>query len=676
MLKIAKGIWPTMVTPFTETNKIDDHALALQIEWYISHGCDGLFAVCQSSEMFYLSQAERTYLAQRCVELAAGRIPVIASGHVSDSRNEQISEIRAIWATGVSAVVLVSNRLAEEHENDDVWIENAEAILDALPQATFGMYECPYPYKRLISEKTLKWMTKTGRFSFIKDTCCNTPLIKQRLKIIKACTPQGEEPMGLYNANTMTLLESLQAGADGFCGVMGNLHPELYQWLFQHYQTEPVKARELQAALTLLSSLEGQAYPICAKKHLQLAGIPMTLETRAISADTFAYAQAETLRQAQQLEGLLKRLYINGKAYAPRWHSQVPSTLTWRKDAVYPPVHNKIVGIRKSIIHYADETYQFLHDTMIVCFKNRLLCAWYNCTENEIVGDTVIRGRWSADNGVTWGEPEIIAQAKKQSGFHMVPAAFAQVDDELYAFITEMSSHDRPVGFYTYRYEGEKWVQIARSPQPVLFNTQPLQLATGLLISAGRMSDKPGKPPYIPCVMFSSAQAPNQWKVRPLPGPWQYCCYPLLFPETTLMTAGDHLTAITRNDGGCAQVFESFDGGTNWSDPHDAELPIAASKMCGGMLHNGHQYLIYNEQTTPPGRERLVIALRKDSTSAFDRVFTIFDGMDRELEAGPMWHYPCAVEYKEALYITCTASRANDIRRHAALAVIPVCSLM
>lgn len=119
--------------------------------------------------------------------------------------------------------------------------------------------------------------------------------------------------MGLYNANTMTLLESLQDGADGFCGVMGNLHPDLYQWLFRNFRKETARAKDLQAALTLLSGLEAHAYPICAKKHMQDAGIHISLVTRVASEDAFCEADQEILRQAERFEALLRRLYLQGR---------------------------------------------------------------------------------------------------------------------------------------------------------------------------------------------------------------------------------------------------------------------------------------------------------------------------------------------------------------------------
>ena len=246
---IKKGIWPTMITPYDREGRVDLNAAKRIVDWYARRNCDGIFAVCQSSEMFNLSLEERVALARTVVEAAQGRLEVIASGHISDDPQAQVEELGAIAETGVKAVVMVSNRLAREDEDDEVWIRNAQRILDALPGVTFGVYECPYPYKRLMTERTLGWCARSGRFAFLKDTCCDARMIRERIQVIRReAAAAGVEPLGLYNANTMTLLETLRDGASGFSGVMGNLHPELYVWLDQNWREQPEKAEEASGA--------------------------------------------------------------------------------------------------------------------------------------------------------------------------------------------------------------------------------------------------------------------------------------------------------------------------------------------------------------------------------------------------------------------------------------------
>ena len=50
--KFPNGMWPVMLTPLQQNGDVDYPALEELINWYIKEGSSGLFAVCQSSEMF------------------------------------------------------------------------------------------------------------------------------------------------------------------------------------------------------------------------------------------------------------------------------------------------------------------------------------------------------------------------------------------------------------------------------------------------------------------------------------------------------------------------------------------------------------------------------------------------------------------------------------------------
>lgn len=263
------GVWPVMLTPFTKAGEVDYHALEKLVNWYINGGVKGLFAVCQSSEMFFLSLEERIGVAKCVVKAAAGRVPVIASGHISDSMEDQAEELNAMAKTGVDAVILITNRLAKEEESDEIWLENCKQLLSRIEtDIPLGFYECPYPYKRLLSVENIRWCAQSGRFYFLKDTCCDILQIREKLEAI-----QGSN-LKLYNANTSTLLESLRAGATGYSGVMANFHPQLYAWLCDHVDSE--KAEEVSAFLSIASLIERQCYPVNAKFHLQeVEGLPV-----------------------------------------------------------------------------------------------------------------------------------------------------------------------------------------------------------------------------------------------------------------------------------------------------------------------------------------------------------------------------------------------------------------
>ena len=72
MNQIKKGIYPTMITPYDEAGKVDMNAVRRIVEWYVENGVDGIFAVCQSSEMFFLTEDERAELAAEVVGKSRG----------------------------------------------------------------------------------------------------------------------------------------------------------------------------------------------------------------------------------------------------------------------------------------------------------------------------------------------------------------------------------------------------------------------------------------------------------------------------------------------------------------------------------------------------------------------------------------------------------------------------
>ena len=297
------GLWPVMITPFTDEGKIDFVSLEKLIAWYEANGATGLFAACQSSEIFFLTLEERESLVRFVRQHA--HVPVIASGHVSDSIDDQIEELRRMYEAGAEALILITNRLARQDDPPEVFMQNLQRIIAALPEdVPLGFYECPYPYKRLISLEELKWCAESGRFHFMKDTCCNIDIIRQRLKVIEG------SPLKLYNANTTTLLDSLEAGAAGFSGVMMNFHPELYTWLVNSWSEQPDAARLVQDFLTAFSFIELQVYPVNAKYHLQtVEGVLQSTFTRTKSDTLLSATGRAEVDQLNRAANAVRELY-------------------------------------------------------------------------------------------------------------------------------------------------------------------------------------------------------------------------------------------------------------------------------------------------------------------------------------------------------------------------------
>lgn len=293
---IPDGVYPTMITPYTEDGRIDYGALETLVEWHIERGVAGLFAVCQSSEMFHLSLRERLELARTSIQFGRGRVPVLVSGHVADSIEDQVEEAKMMADTGADAFILVTNRLAHKHEGDDVFKRNLETFLDRFDRdIILGFYECPAPYKRLLNADLVRFIVQTGRFGFLKDTSCRMADIRAKIDVARG------SGFKLFNANAATLLASLQAGAAGYSGIMTHFHSDLYVWLCEHWKDQPERAAELQEFLGLASVIEYQLYPVNAMYSLQLEGLPIKLASRRADARQFTESMKLEVEQMMHL---------------------------------------------------------------------------------------------------------------------------------------------------------------------------------------------------------------------------------------------------------------------------------------------------------------------------------------------------------------------------------------
>lgn len=280
MLKRLEGIIPVMLTPYTEGGKIDYASLERLIEWYIANGCDALFAVCQSSEMQFLSLEERVSLAAFVAKTANGRVPVVASGHISDGADDQMAELTAVAKTGVDGVVLVTNRIDPENAGTATFRQRLDTLLAGLPSdLPLGLYECPAPYRRLLSDDELRHCADSGRFVILKDVSCDLPTVTRRVKLV------ADTPLSIVNANAAIAWDAMKAGSKGFTGVFTNFHPDLYKWLLTKGRQYPELADELAIYLVLAAMAEPMGYPVLAKIYQKSIGNFSTIVSRSVTFD-------------------------------------------------------------------------------------------------------------------------------------------------------------------------------------------------------------------------------------------------------------------------------------------------------------------------------------------------------------------------------------------------------
>ncbi len=317
MLNPNYGAYPTMITPYNTDGRIDWDAVASLVEWYYIKGCAGIFASCQSSEIHMLGLSDRVKLAAVVKETAdklsskhKGRrkMTVVASGHISDSFDDQLAELKAVAETGVDAVIMISNRFDIANTGDENWIADISRMIEALPDIPLGIYECPRPYKRLLTPEMIDFVVRSGRFAFIKDTCCDSEEIDRRVKQIANTPASGMKP-ALFNANAQTLLETLRSGGAGYCGIMCNFHPELYVTLCDIYVSEPEKAELLAAFLCQAAFIESLTYPSIAKYHLNKIGVKMNTFSRTCDASKMKLYDRRCVDRMDELADYFAKIF-------------------------------------------------------------------------------------------------------------------------------------------------------------------------------------------------------------------------------------------------------------------------------------------------------------------------------------------------------------------------------
>ena len=269
-----------MLTPFNNDGSIDFDGLTKLTEMYLHAGVHGLFTNCQSSEMYELSDQEKVQVVNHVLKIATGSVPVVAVGNFGETISAQAEFIHKIYDTGVQAVIIVTSLIATASEEPEVFEESVFRLFDLTGKIPLGFYECPEPYKRLLTPKQLAKFVATGRIIYHKDTCLDIALVREKLEVTK-CWPS----FGLYDAYAVNAVNSLKAGAAGLSCIQGNFFPELIVWLCEYYDDngKKEKVNKVQEFLKDNMAIVHASYPMSAKHYLKTSGLNISTYTRTKS---------------------------------------------------------------------------------------------------------------------------------------------------------------------------------------------------------------------------------------------------------------------------------------------------------------------------------------------------------------------------------------------------------
>lgn len=78
--------------------------------------------------------------------------------------------VKKIYDTGVKAVIVVTGLVAATEENNQIFDDKIFELFNLIDSIPLGFYECPEPYKRILTAEQLGKFVATGKIIYHKDT--------------------------------------------------------------------------------------------------------------------------------------------------------------------------------------------------------------------------------------------------------------------------------------------------------------------------------------------------------------------------------------------------------------------------------------------------------------------------------------------------------------------------
>lgn len=267
-----------IVTPF-RNGKLDERAFGDLIEWQIANGTNGIVPCGTTGESATLTHDEHHRVVRLTVEVAKGRVPVIA-GTGSNSTDEAISLTRHAKDAGADGALLITpyyNKPTQEglyrHYKAVAEAVDMPLVLYNIPGRT-GVNMLPATVARLAVMKNIVGI-KEGSGS-----------VQQASDIAQAC---GDRLIVLSGDDPLTL-PMMAVGAKGVITVTANVMPKEMAQLVASFQAGRIdEARRIHFALSaLLAALFYETNPIPVKEALGMMGKidpELRLPMCAMSAD-------------------------------------------------------------------------------------------------------------------------------------------------------------------------------------------------------------------------------------------------------------------------------------------------------------------------------------------------------------------------------------------------------
>ena len=217
-----KGIIPAFYACYDENGEISSERTRQWTEYMIETGVKGVYVCGSSGECIYQEKEERKKTLEAIMEVAKGRLTVIA--HVACNNTKDSMELAAhAESLGVDAIASIPPIYFHlpEHSIAAYWND----ISSAAPNTDFIIYNIPQLAGTALTMSLFREMLKNPMVAGVK----NSSMPIQDIQMFKM---YGGEDFAVFNGPDEQLVGGLAIGADGAIGGTYGVMPELYLKIF------------------------------------------------------------------------------------------------------------------------------------------------------------------------------------------------------------------------------------------------------------------------------------------------------------------------------------------------------------------------------------------------------------------------------------------------------------
>lgn len=204
-----------LVTPFRD-GALDEAAFGAFVDWQVAQGTHGLVPVGTTGETPTVSPAEHDRVVALCIEVAAGRVPVVA-GAGSNSTAEAVARARHAEEAGADAVLIVTPYYNKPTQAG--LYAHFKAVNDAIGIPII-IYNIPGRSVIDMSVDTMKRLYELPNIVGVKDATARLDRVSLQRQML------GEDFIQLSGEDATALGFNAQGGV-GCISVVSNVAPRL-----------------------------------------------------------------------------------------------------------------------------------------------------------------------------------------------------------------------------------------------------------------------------------------------------------------------------------------------------------------------------------------------------------------------------------------------------------------